>query len=277
MNLKVSKDLKRDLEQIAEQEFSTPKGVLRKGLKLFTIHLKKIDISSAIRGEKGIEEAEKYIISLASELNTSTDEIVFGCIDAYRSEVLGMPIKDRLRISNRDRVYIFGNDFYEGPELKVYKKEKSINDYLTELVEENEMKNQDKVRDFITEAKRQVKVLEQEYSNLEKQKQKYINTRAKMVAEVEVLKATEIFKLDYESRAEYKKKIIKKEHEATEINLLLKNLEEDIKELKNKIFRARGDIEEMKNLFGTSPIQVGKLKDKYNPDTTKYPVVEATW
>ena len=30
MNLKISKDLKRNLEEIAEQEFSTPEGVLRR-------------------------------------------------------------------------------------------------------------------------------------------------------------------------------------------------------------------------------------------------------
>ena len=276
MNLKIDKRLRNDLNEIAENEFCPVETIIKRGLKIFIDYYEHKDISEYLKANK----ADVVIDDYKKELDMTDNELIFAIIDSYRHEILGMSIKERLKL-NRDEigaeVYVFKDMLIEGKSVYLGVKEKSINDYLGELAEENEMKNQDKVRDFIKEAERQLKVLEQSYSILDKQKQEYVNTKAKLVAEVRVLKATEIFKLDYKARAEHKRKIKEKEHEAVMIGKPLKDIEENMKGLKNKMFYVREDIEEMKSLFETSPLQVGKLKDKYNPDTTKYPIIEATW
>lgn len=276
MALRIDRKLQRDLNEIAENEFCPAETIIKRGLKVFIDYHDHKDISEYLKANK----AEEVIKDYKKELDMTDNELIFAIIDAYRHEILGMSVKERLKLNGDevgDEVYVFQNLPIEGKSVYLGVKEKSINDYLSELAEENEIKNENKVRDFIKEAERQLKVLEQSCSILDKQKQEYVNTRAKLVAEVRVLKATEIFKLDYKARVEHKKKIAQKEHEAVTIGKPLKDMEENMKGLKNKMFYIKEDIEQMKGLFETSPIQVDKLKDKYNPDPTKYPIIEKTW
>lgn len=276
MKLKIDKKIQRDLNEIAENEFCPVETIIKRGLKIFIDYYAHKDISEYLKSNKVDVVIENY----KKELDMTDNELIFAIIEAYRYEILGMSVKERLKLNGNEigtETYVFKDMPIEGKSVYLAIKEKSLNDYLKEFAEENEMQNQDKVRDFIKEAERQLKVLEQSYSILDKQKQEYVNTRAKLVAEVRVLKATEIFKLDHKARAEHIRKISKKEHEAATISKPLEDIKENMKGLKNRMFYVKEDIEEMKGLFETSPIQVGKLKDKYNPDPTKYPIIEKTW
>ena len=271
MKLKIDKKLQEQLKEIAEMEFCPVETIIKRGLKVFIDYHDHKDISEYLKANK----AEEVIKDYKKELDMTDNELIFAIIEAYRYEILGMSVKERL--GNGNEVYVFKNLPIEGKSVYLGIREKSISEVLAELAAQNEMENEEKVRAFIEEAKRQLKVLENEHSNLEKQYQQIISTRAKLESEVKLLKATEIFKLDYKSRADHKRKIAAKEKEAVEVMQPIEDIKEEMKKIRNKKFYVNEDIEKMKGLFETEPIQVGKLKDKYNPDPTKYPIIEKTW
>ena len=256
--------------------FCPVETIITRGLKVFIDYQEHKAISEYLKANK----AEEGIKDYKKELDMTDNELIFAIIDAYRHEILGMSVKERLKLNGDevgDKVYVFQNLPIEGKSVYLGVKEKSINDYLSELAEENEIKNENKVRDYISEAERQLKSLEKENNLLETQYNEIVAKRRKLEGEVKLLKATEIFKLDYKARADHKKKIAAKEKEAVEVMQPIEDIKEEMKKIRNKKFYVNEDIEQMKGLFETSPIQVDKLKDKYNPDTTKYPKVEETW
>ena len=262
MNLKVSKDLKRDLEQIAEQEFSTPKGVLRRGLIIYLMYLKHIDISQTLKGKKGIEEAEQIIINLSEEYNNSIDDIIFACIDAYRCKVIGMSIDDRLSLSNREYIYLFIDDFMRGKILGIYKEEyKSIELSRAFAIEreKNRIEQEKELELCIEGARNKLKSLESELkiknADYTKANMKY----TEVAATYSVLKATSIIKLTAKQRMDHKDKLENKEAEFQRMSLNVSRLMSEVEKIKKDIDSISCDIGCMNGIKSNEDINIGEF------------------
>ena len=262
MNLKVSKDLKRDLEQIAEQEFSTPEGVLRRGLIIYLMYLKHIDISQTLKGKKGIEEAEQIIINLSEEYNNSIDDIIFACIDAYRCKVIGMSIDDRLSLSNREYIYLFIDDFMRGKILGIYKEEyKSIELSRAFAIEreKNRIEQEKELELCIEGARNKLKSLESELkiknADYTKANMKY----TEVAATYSVLKATSIIKLTAKQRMDHKDKLENKEAEFQRMSLNVSRLMSEVEKIKKDIDSISCDIGCMNGIKSNEDINIGEF------------------
>lgn len=262
MNLKVSKDLKRDLEQIAEQEFSTPEGVLRRGLIIYLMYLKHTDISQTLKGKKGIEEAEQIIINLSEEYNNSIDDIIFACIDAYRCKVIGMSIDDRLSLSNREYIYLFIDDFMRGKILGIYKEEyKSIELSRAFAIEreKNRIEQEKELELCIEGARNKLKSLESELkiknADYTKANMKY----TEVAATYSVLKATSIIKLTAKQRMDHKDKLENKEAEFQRMSLNVSRLMSEVEKIKKDIDSISCDIGCMNGIKSNEDINIGEF------------------
>lgn len=210
MKLKIDKEMKRTLDNIAEMEFCPVETIIKRGLKIFIDYQEHKDISEYLRANK----AEVVIEDYKKELNMTDSELIFAIIEAYRHEILGISLKERIKLNGGEvgtEAYVFENLPIDGKSVYLAKKDKSFNEYLAEANARIEMEHEETVKKFIKEAERQLKVLEGEYNILEGKQQEYKNIRIKLVNEVKVLKATELFKFNYKERAEHKRKIEQKE------------------------------------------------------------------
>lgn len=271
MNLKISKDLKRNLEEIAEQEFSTPEGVLRRGLIIYLMYLKHIDISQTLKGEKGIEEAEQIIINLSEEYNNLIDDIIFACIDAYRCKVIGMSIDDRLSLSNREYIYVFIDNPMIGRKLGIYKEEyKSIelSRVLAIEKEKNRIEQEKQLELCIEGARNKLKSLE---SELKTKNAEYIKANMKyteVAATYSVLKATSIIKLTAKQRIDHKDKLEKKEAEFQRMSLNVSRLISEVEGIKKDIDSISCDIGCMDGMKSNEDINIGEF-GKYRKFITR--------
>ena len=254
MNLKISKDLKRNLEEIAEQEFSTPEGVLRRGLIIYLMYLKHIDISQTLKGEKGIEEAEQIIINLSEEYNNLIDDIIFACIDAYRCKVIGMSIDDRLSLSNR--------------EYKEEYKSIELSRVLAIEKEKNRIEQEKQLELCIEGARNKLKSLE---SELKTKNAEYIKANMKyteVAATYSVLKATSIIKLTAKQRIDHKDKLEKKEAEFQRMSLNVSRLISEVEGIKKDIDSISCDIGCMDGMKSNEDINIGEF-GKYRKFITR--------
>lgn len=262
MNLKISKDLKRDLEQIAEQEFSTPEGVLRRGLIIYLMYLKHIDISQTLKGKKGIEEAEQIIINLSEEYKNSIDDIIFACIDAYRSKVIGMGIDDRLSLSNREYIYIFIDDPYIGKKLGIYKEEYKSSELSKTLAiakEKFRMEQEKELEQCIEGARNKLKSLESELKIKNAEYTKANIKYTEVAARYSVLRNTSILKLTAKQRIDHKTKLENKEAEFQRMSLEVARLMSKVEKINQDIELISHDIRSMNRMKENEDIEIGEF------------------
>ncbi len=269
IKLKIDKNLKKDLEQIAEDEFSTPEGVLRRGLIVYMKYLKRIDISNALKCKNSMDKVEKFIKELAEEHNASIDDIVFYCIDAYRDKVLNIGLNQRLKLSGRDEVLICIDDFYRGKMIGLYNKEENPQGKLTELLklkaEEYKIERMEELELYITNAKIKLKKVEGEYEQLKKDCKAANIEYTKITGEYTALKALSIIKLTAKQRLEHKAKLESKRGEFYDISSKTTILEARLESKKSELLETQQDIGYMISCKEKEEIPSSAFIGKYSP------------
>lgn len=268
MNLKIDKQLLNDLNDIADMEYSTPEGILIRGLIIYVKYAQRIDLTGSFKGKKGIEAAEKYIEELSKISGQDINEIVFGCIDAYRAKVICKTPVKRIELSRRDEIYLFIDDPYRGSLLCLYSKENNTNK-LTEIMElqreKDKIERENTLNLFIENAREKLKLAEKELKQLESAYQKSNSEYTKIANEHQILSMTEILKFTARQRIEHKKNSENKKRELGEIARKTTNLSDDLNKKKYEVIEIKDDISTMNSYFNFDEIPIWKAKGKYSP------------
>lgn len=268
IKLKIDKDLKNDLEKIAEDRFNTPEGILRIGLVLYLQYLNRTDISEELKGENAIDRTEKIIKELAEEYNASIDYIVFCCIDAYRAKVLNMGPKRRLQLSKRNEVLVFIDDIYKGKFICFYSEKSSLDNLQKTFklkMEENRIKRMEELELYIINAKNKLNKVEKEYELLKKDYSEANKKYSRISGEHQALSVFSIIKLTAKQRINHKEKIDRKNRELAEMAKLTTELDDELKLKSSQLNEIKSDLEYMINCKNKEDIPSAAFIEKYKP------------
>lgn len=273
MNLKIDKKLLKDLNNIAEMEYSTPETVLIRGLIIYVKYAHGLNLAGSFKGKERIKNAEKYIENLAETYGTNTNEIVFGCIDAYRAKVMGKTVNERFETSGRNEIYLFIDDPYMGSKLFTHKKEYRANN-LQEIMklkrEQDRIESEEILENFIENARIMLSQSEQELKQMESYYRNTNDKYTKITNEHRLLSVTEVFKLTAQKRISHNYKLENKRRELAELSVIVTKLNKELEYKKDEISNLKRDINEMKTYFDLEEIPVWTLKDEYKPKKNKY-------
>lgn len=267
MDFKIDKNLQNDLNNIAESEYSTAEGVLIRGLIIYTKYLKKLDLTGFFKGKKGIEEAEKYIIALSKEYNESINEVVFGCIDAYRAKILGLNLRERLSASGRDDAYMFLDDFFRGPVLSIYNKGYSVNELdkvMKKKYDEIKMGYINEIKGYITAEEKKIEENEKILSEIDKELKQAEAQHATLKLQHEKAKVKSRFSLSPEKILESKRKEEALKKEADKAFSDLEMIRANWHHRDSKILESMRKISYLKNVLNNfnEDINISRVREE---------------